>query len=257
MEWNFEHQGVSYALRSSPIADSSQISICENMSGVRPLPDMFFPGSQLCIKIGDASFEFSPVSAISCSRIVPPSQLATWNKLNPPSLIDAHVREEFLGNLKVKQADSWASSRTIRGVRELVYDHDWTFTSTYWGELTSMDPFSHTYTIQDPSDDFLPLKTISDSTVPLQAYKELHFWEDELDDSGCSKMGLRLRVTDLYFYVLLRFELLLDSVLASRSLETRVYHRLGSDEIMREFKWIEDGKELKELRSQQIIRLKG
>jgi type 2A phosphatase activator TIP41 len=154
----------------------------------------------------------------------------------------------------VQQAESWWATRTRNNVRELTYDHDWTFTSSYWGSIQGEVSFV-THIGSDCIDDFLPLGTIADPSIPLCTFKEVDFWEDELDDNGCSKMGLKLRVTEKYFYILMRFELRLDNVLSSRSLETRIYHELGSSRLLREFKWVEAGVEQRQHRVNQVIRI--
>ena len=254
MNFHLEQHGVMYFVEVGAMANSSEISEIERFSLVRPIPDMFFPHSRLKITLMGVSLDFTPTEAISCCRVESGEGPSNWTTLNATSLLSHEVRRDVLRKLRVQQAESWWATRTRNNVRELTYDHDWTFTSSYWGSIQGEVSFV-THIGSDCIDDFLPLGTIADTSIPLCTFKEVDFWEDELDDNGCSKMGLKLRVTEKYFYILMRFELRLDNVLSSRSLETRIYHELGSSRLLREFKWVEAGVEQRQHRVNQVIRI--
>lgn len=69
-------------------------------------------------------------------------------------------------------------------------------------------------------------------------YGEVLLYEDELADRGNSKCSVRFRVMDDCWFVLLRSYIRLDKV-AVRILDTRVFHKFGSTEIIRDFIWYE------------------
>lgn len=69
---------------------------------------------------------------------------------------------------------------------------------------------------------------------PIVNYGEIIFFEDELSDRGCSKSYVRYRVMNDCWFVLLRYYLRLDKV-AVRILDTRIFHKFGTKEIIRDF----------------------
>jgi type 2A phosphatase activator TIP41 len=68
---------------------------------------------------------------------------------------------------------------------------------------------------------------------------EVNLYEDELSDRGCSKSYLRYRVMADCWFILLRSYLRLDKV-AVRILDTRLFHKFGTNEIIRDFMWKEE-----------------
>ena len=75
-------------------------------------------------------------------------------------------------------------------------------------------------------------------TNQILHYSEVVLFEDELTDRGGSKCNVRLRVMDDCWFVLLRSYIRLDKV-AVRILDTRVFHKFGSNELVRDFMWKE------------------
>jgi type 2A phosphatase activator TIP41 len=65
-------------------------------------------------------------------------------------------------------------------------------------------------------------------------YDDVTLFEDELADNGCAVMNVKVRVMASGFFILLRFFLRVDGVLA-RLHETRIYHQAGSESMLREF----------------------
>ena len=59
-------------------------------------------------------------------------------------------------------------------------------------------------------------------------------YEDELDDNGCTKLSVKLRVMPSGFFVLLRFYLRVDKTLI-RVYDTRIYHEVVNNYILREY----------------------
>ena len=69
---------------------------------------------------------------------------------------------------------------------------------------------------------------------PILHYGEVVLYEDELADRGCSKSYVRFRVMNDCWFILLRSYQRVDKV-AVRILDTRLFHRFGSREIIRDF----------------------
>ena len=69
---------------------------------------------------------------------------------------------------------------------------------------------------------------------PILVASEVNLYEDELADRGCSRCYLRFRVMNDCWFVLLRSYLRLDKV-AVRILDTRLFHKFGDNEIIRDF----------------------
>lgn len=64
-------------------------------------------------------------------------------------------------------------------------------------------------------------------------------FEDELADRGSSKSYVRYRIMNDCWFVLLRSYIRLDKV-AIRIMDTRIFHKFGSNEIIRDFMVKED-----------------
>ena len=65
-------------------------------------------------------------------------------------------------------------------------------------------------------------------------FDEVVLYEDELDDNGCTKLSVKLRVMPSGFFVLLRFYLRVDKTLI-RVYDTRIYHEVVNNYILREY----------------------
>lgn len=74
---------------------------------------------------------------------------------------------------------------------------------------------------------------------PILQSGEVVLWEDELADRGSSKCYVRYRVMNDCWFVLHRSYIRLDKV-AIRIMDTRVFHKFGTDEIIRDFLVKED-----------------
>lgn len=69
---------------------------------------------------------------------------------------------------------------------------------------------------------------------PVLKYWEVPLYDDELNDDGLSMGSFRFRVMKDCFFGLLRSYLRLDNVVI-RIVDTRIYHELGTNEILRDF----------------------
>ena len=65
-------------------------------------------------------------------------------------------------------------------------------------------------------------------------YDDVVLFEDELDDNGCSKLSVKVRVMPSGFFILLRFYLRVDKTLV-RVHDTRIYHEVENDFLIREY----------------------
>lgn len=87
--------------------------------------------------------------------------------------------------------------------------------------------------INNEPDIEIPLGMLGPENPILQS-GEVVLWEDELADRGSSKCYVRYRVMADCWFVLLRSYIRLDKV-AIRIMDTRVFHKFGTDELIRDF----------------------
>lgn len=73
---------------------------------------------------------------------------------------------------------------------------------------------------------------------PILHYGEVTFYEDEYGDRGYTKSNVRYRVQNDCFLVLLRSYVRVDYVCV-RILDTRIFHKFGSDKLIRDFTCLE------------------
>ena len=86
---------------------------------------------------------------------------------------------------------------------------------------------------------------LSNTHEPILYFEDIPFYEDELSDSGISKLSVKIRVMPMCFLVLMSFSLDLMASLntglgmnRARSGELRLFHEFGSDFVYRESKGI-------------------
>ena len=243
--------GCIINIRKSSILSSCETEEAELSTKVHPLPDMFFGQAFLAIAIKDVQISFVATDALRCSRYDLHEEKASPAVFTKGS-DGALMRLELMRRCKVRQSAAWSISREHLRVKELESEHDWTFTSSYWGLIHGVSKIE-TVNGKNSRDDFLPLDKLRDSRGPVRHFHEIHFWEDELADNGFSRMNVRMRIMDSFLYILMKFELRVDEVLESRSIETRVFHEFGSGKILREFKWLENGEDISQFRVNQIL----
>lgn len=217
-----------FTTHQSLLGSEAEIAEAEAECGIHPSPEMFFVKSSVTVSNKEREFKlvFDPVSALRHCR------LSSSDK-------DIFAVSD-LPRLKVRVAPLWEKSRSqlsnvLGDIREVILDHDWTFTTNYLGDTTSTPSQSKMH-----SDEFLPVPLLVDQGIPILFYGEVVFWEDELHDNGCSKYSIRLRVTEKYWFILSLFSLKLEGV-ADRHVYTRHFHMLGSDTILREVRVEEKG----------------
>ena len=240
---------------TSAIGASEELGAIEREINMSSVPDMFFAGSFLRVSWNDCEIYMNSKSALKGSLISPSDADLRWKYDTPPVLCDPSVRKDLLGKLAVKHSSVWSAGVRNHPLTKFTHSHDWTYTTTYWGSIqfSSKSPKVSVSSGSDCREDFLPWETLKDTSTPVSFFKEVHLWEDELSDNGFSKMSVKIRFMDWFFYILLKYDLRVDGVVDSRSLETRIFHELGSNNILREFRWVENGKELGELQSQEVL----
>lgn len=166
--------------------------------------------------------------------------------------------EDIKDPLQVAVAGGWQSARAdFPFARKIVKPFDWTFTTSYKGTLLS------------GSRKDLPLKTqskpgegsssecdsqTSSADVSLNVestedridvnklkvreeilfYDDITLYEDELADHGTAQYSVKVRVMPKSLFILARFYLRVDGVLA-RINDTRIYYELNKKYLLREY----------------------
>ena len=236
---------------SSLEADASSRKI-----GIQPLPDMFFGNSAVRLRISEVEIRLEASHALEfCKYILEDSDGSPYIFVTSAQK-EAAMRKDMMKACKVRQSAAWANSRDHLGFKQVEAMHDWTFTSSYWGRMSG-ETVTTTSIGLDCIDDFFPMEMIRECTRPVRFFKELDFWEDELADNGFSRMGVKLRVMDAFIFILMKFELRVDGVLDSRSVETRIFHEIDSGNLLREFRWVENSLEIRQFRVNQIVDITG
>ncbi|XP_013134811.1 PREDICTED: TIP41-like protein [Papilio polytes] len=163
-------------------------------------PDMVFPKNILTLShASGACINFNPLDALK--RV--------------SSRVEA---------IEVACAEAWLESRPDAEKKK--QNFDWTFSTDYKGTLGDK-------VVVELTDETINFELLKQKDQIL-FYHDLTLFEDELHDHGISKLSVKIRVMPTYWYVLLRYFLRVDDVLV-RSHETRMFHMLNSNYILREF----------------------
>nr|CAG4644038.1 EOG090X07SL [Lepidurus arcticus] len=168
------------------------------------LPDMVFPENSLQIEHEKGhGIEFNALDALK--RV---------------NINDGDV-------LKVAVTDVWSEARADLNISGSKASFDWTFSSDYKGSV-----FGEGIQVE-PSDVKIDLEKLKEKE-PLLFYDEVHLYEDELADHGCTTCTVKVRVMPSGFFALLRLYLRVDDVLV-RVNDTRLYYENGKQYIIREY----------------------
>jgi len=146
------------------------------------------------------------------------------------------VDHKSISQHKVSYANDWMTSKqstmsdpTLSPDVTKIYEYDWTFSTTYKGSIENAKDFQ------------LPTKCSSkiDTEMlkkpdPILYFCDVHLYEDELGDNGIALMSIKMRVMPTCFFVLMRFWMRIDNVLF-RINDTRIFHELGSNHVLREY----------------------
>lgn len=129
----------------------------------------------------------------------------------------------------VAGAKEWLEARKESAhLHKIVHPYDWTYTpSNYRGTTSpSIDI--------NPTNDRIDYEKLKERENIL-FYKDIVLFEDELDDNGCSKLSIKIRVMPSGFFCLQRFYLRVDNTLI-RVIDTRLYSSIDKpNEILREY----------------------
>ena len=156
------------------------------------LPDMVFSQNFLQLtRDNNASITFAPHEA----------------------LLQVNDHEDLV---HVAGAREWLEARSESAhLHNIVHPFDWTYTpSDYKGTVSTSVRTSET----EDRIDYEKLKV----RERILFYEDLVLYEDELDDNGCSKLSVKIRVMPSGFFCLQRFYLRVDHRLI-RVIDTRLY----------------------------------
>ena len=156
----------------------------------------------------------------------------------------ALVSGERPSDLTVREARIWQEHRSAHNLSPVQSCSDWTFTAAYRGQVR-MHPrdalgqevrpaWRRLPATASASASAIPLQELQRTDMPLVAYEELVLYEDEMDDHGVARLSVKMRIAQhAYVYILVRFWLRIDEVLV-RIRDTRYFHRVGSDRLVRQ-----------------------
>ncbi|XP_065576659.1 TIP41-like protein isoform X2 [Artemia franciscana] len=133
-------------------------------------------------------------------------------------------------DIKVAISKAWSRanvSASLEVTHEVSNPFDWTFTTDYQGTL-----FGDGLQIA-PTDKSIDLNKLKEKETIL-FFDEIHLYEDELADHGCSSCTVKIRVMPSGFFVLHRLYLRVDEVLI-RINDTRLYYERGNNYMIREY----------------------
>lgn len=129
--------------------------------------------------------------------------------------------------VQVANAKQWKEARAgCEYIDKVVHPFDWTFTTDYAGTLLGDVKVQH-------SQERIDIERLKVRDKIL-FYADVELYEDELHDCGCSMLSVKIRVMPTYFFVLMRFYMRVDNVIV-RVNDTRLFHEVGTDYILREF----------------------
>ncbi|CAH0397520.1 unnamed protein product [Chilo suppressalis] len=163
-------------------------------------PDMVFPKNILTLNYGtSAKISFEPLHALK--RVA-----------------------NTVRAIEVSCSEAWLEARPDAARKKKTFD--WTFSTDYKGTLSEN-------IVVEPTEETINFDVLKQKDQIL-FYHDLTLFEDELHDHGISKLSVKIRVMPSYWYLLLRYFLRVDDVLV-RSNETRMFHMLNTDYVLREY----------------------
>lgn len=148
-----------------------------------------------------------------------------FNALDALKRVDAHTDP-----LKVAAAKVWREARSeCEHIQNVVKPFDWTYTTDYKGTLFAKPDADWKVIETAERIDLEKLK----QREKIGFYDNIMLFEDELSDNGTSLLNVKIRVMPTSFFILLRFFLRVDQVM-SRITDTRIYHEVNWDYLLRE-----------------------
>lgn len=177
------------------------------LSDLPQWPEMIFPENTLQIQLIDSENTATPC-------------FIEFNALDALKVVDSKHPD-----VKVASSHEWQESRKESTLKPVLKPFDWTFTTEYKGTVKGFQ-ISKTH-------DRIDLEKLKIHEEILH-FQELPLFEDELGDNGCSMLFAKFRCMPSGFFVLLRFYLRVDGVMA-RINDTRFHWEKGNRFIKREF----------------------
>ncbi|CAK9290181.1 unnamed protein product [Gordionus sp. m RMFG-2023] len=243
--WSFE-SFKNHILSSECRTNCNKCDYCKFMRELKPhlteIPEMVFPQNKLVIKYNKNDNNLKNLSNYENNLKQNNSTINNFSNvqisfecINALKLIGKSNPDD---DLKVSYSKEWLQSReeSETQLKGMVKSYDWTFTTSYIGDLLlnldNTDSYfekDQTFPQNSESIDYEMLK------IPekILFFDQIDLYEDELGDNGISKCDVKIRVTPSYMFILLRFFLRVDGVIA-RSKETRYFHQFDTNYILRE-----------------------
>jgi type 2A phosphatase activator TIP41 len=148
---------------------------------------------------------------------------------------------------KLVYADAWARSRSVpEDLDPNVKDFEWTFSTPYCGSVELGRSGEGRVLSPPDADADADAETTSHAAShaqvdlaeltrpdPIRFLAEFILFEDELADNGVSLLTVKVRVMPRCFFVRMRLWMRVDGSLC-RMYDTRVYHRFGTDHVVRQ-----------------------
>jgi len=207
---DYQYQGWTIKTAKSRIMSSAEEADINKDLELPHLPDMLFIHNRLTLQHKDGL----------CIQMNPKDALKRVN--NKEDLIHVSLSKDWL-----------AARQNSPHINKIVHPYDWTFTTDYKGTTSHQG----TLRVEETNEtiDYEQLKV----KEKILFFDELVLFEDELDDNGCTKLSVKIRAMPSGFFVLLRFYLRVDNTLI-RLHDTRLYHQIGTDFVLREYSERED-----------------
>ena len=222
----FSHKGWDIYYHTQNMLNSADLDkLCRNKEEyklyVNHLPEIFYGFNRLFIvnKSKNFSYEFNPLQMLS--------------------LTSYEIRQKLLKEKEIYYIPLQAKSQYSK-IDDSQTDEDWSFSSPYLGHITSINKSDINKFYTDMKEDKIFNIKQSNITFPetkvenILNYNVIHFFEDELGDIGLSEGKIGFGVMKDNFLGLMRCYLRVDNMLV-RNIDTKIYHKFGSDYIMRNF----------------------
>lgn len=132
--------------------------------------------------------------------------------------------------MKVAIAREWVESRRdSEYISHTVKPFDWTYSTDYKGTISG-DPNAVTVMETDDRINIEKLKV----REKIAYFEQAILFEDELADHGCAVLNVKIRVMPSCFFLLMRYFLRVDGLLA-RIHDTRLFYECGKGYLLREY----------------------
>ncbi|KAF9166494.1 hypothetical protein BGX21_003831 [Mortierella sp. AD011] len=188
------------------ILSSKEIDAASADLGI-PIPEMIFGNNFLSIEHKSGfKLEFKALPALA--------------------MVDQSSKNSDL--IKVSYAREWFDKRSMANhehITDVIKPYDWTYTTKYGGTVLGSQ-------FEETTNDSIDIEQLK-KPDPILFYDENILFEDELADNGAAILTTKIRVMPSCFLILLRFFLRVDDVLF-RIHDTRIYHRFGTNSVIRE-----------------------